>query len=86
VATESTPASALAAASTGRTSVSGLGALTRSEHEVARLVAEGWSNREIADRLVVSRRTVESHMSAIYRKLAVTTRVQVANTVLGVVG
>jgi DNA-binding CsgD family transcriptional regulator len=86
VATEPTPASALAAASTGRTSVSGLGALTRSEHEVARLVAEGWSNREIADRLVVSRRTVESHMSAIYRKLAVTTRVQVANTVLGVVG
>lgn len=85
-ATESTPASALAAASTGRTAVSGLGALTRSEHEVARLVAEGWSNREIADRLVVSRRTVESHMGAIYRKLAVTTRVQVANTVLGVAG
>ncbi len=70
----------------GRTSVSGLGALTRSEHEVARLVAEGWSNRDIADRLVVSRRTVESHMGAIYRKLAVTTRVQVANAVLGATG
>jgi DNA-binding NarL/FixJ family response regulator len=77
------PDTAGSSAATGRTSVSGLGALTRSEHEVARLVAEGWSNRDIADRLVVSRRTVESHMSAIYRKLAVTTRVQVANTVLG---
>ena len=85
-ATESTPASVPDTTSTGRTSVSGLGALTRSEHEVARLVAEGWSNREIADRLVVSRRTVESHMGAIYRKLAVTTRVQVANTVLGMAG
>jgi DNA-binding NarL/FixJ family response regulator len=85
-ATGSTPASLPDTTSTGPTSVSGLGALTRSEHEVARLVAEGWSNREIADRLVVSRRTVESHMGAIYRKLAVTTRVQVANTVLGLAG
>ncbi len=65
----------------GRPARNGLGALTRSELEVARLVAEGWSNRDIAERLVVSRRTVESHMGAIYRKLAVTTRVQVANLI-----
>ncbi|MCB0998268.1 MAG: helix-turn-helix domain-containing protein [Acidimicrobiales bacterium] len=64
-----------------RTGGRGLPTLTRSELEVARLVAEGFSNREIADRLVVSRRTVESHMGAIYRKLAVSTRVQVANVV-----
>jgi ATP/maltotriose-dependent transcriptional regulator MalT len=70
------------AAQAGRPAVTGLASLTRSELDVARLVAEGWSNRDIAERLVVSRRTVESHMGAIYRKLAVTTRVQVANLVL----
>lgn len=57
--------------------------LTRSEHTVARLVADGHSNREIADRLTVSHRTIESHMRAIYRKLAVTLRVQVTRVVLG---
>lgn len=77
-----TPGRTAGPAASSRLSVSGLSALTRSEHEVARLVADGWSNRDIADRLVVSRRTVESHMGAIYRKLAVTTRVQVAKAVL----
>ena len=60
-----------------------LSTLTRSEHTVARLVADGYSNREIADRLTVSHRTIESHMRAIYRKLAVTSRVQMAMVVLG---
>jgi len=60
-----------------------LSALTRAEHTVARLVADGWSNREIADRLTVSHRTIESHMRAIYRKLAVTSRVQIAAVVFG---
>lgn len=59
-----------------------LSALTRSERRVAHLVAEGCSNREIADRLMVSPRTIETHMRAIYRKLAVATRVQVARVVL----
>ena len=69
-------------APSGRVAVTGLQTLTRSELEVARLVSEGWSNRDIAERLVVSRRTVESHMGAIYRKLAVSTRVQVSNAVV----
>jgi DNA-binding CsgD family transcriptional regulator len=68
------------ASAASRQAVSGIDALTRTERDVAMLVAQGCSNRDIADRLVVSRRTVESHMGAIYRKLAVTTRVQVANT------
>lgn len=64
-----------------RTSVSGVGALTRSELDVARLVADGLSNTEIAERLFVSRRTVESHMGAVYRKLGVSSRVQVAQVI-----
>ena len=48
--------------------------LTERETEVLALVAEGRQNAEIADRLVVSRRTVDHHVSAILRKLGAHTR------------
>jgi DNA-binding CsgD family transcriptional regulator len=50
--------------------------LTRSEREVAHLAAGGASNNEIAAQLFVSRRTVESHLQRIYRKLDVRSRSQ----------
>lgn len=48
--------------------------LTRREREVATLAASGLANRDIAERLVVSLRTVENHLHAAYAKLGVTGR------------
>lgn len=48
--------------------------LTPSERQVALLVAEGRTNREVAAALVVSERTVEGHLSSIYAKLQVRSR------------
>jgi DNA-binding NarL/FixJ family response regulator len=52
--------------------------LTEREREVAILIANGKSNREIADRLVVGNRTVEVHVSSILSKLGFTSRSQIA--------
>jgi non-specific serine/threonine protein kinase len=52
-------------------------ALTRRELEVADLVAEGLSNKEIADRLVIAPRTAESHVEHILAKLGFTSRTQI---------
>lgn len=52
--------------------------LTRRESEVAALIAEGLSNRAIAQRLVVSDRTVEHHVAAIFDKLGFRSRAQLA--------
>ncbi len=52
--------------------------LTKREREILSLVAEGMSNREIADRLVLSPETVKSHVAAILEKLNVSDRTQAA--------
>lgn len=48
--------------------------LSDREGQILRLVADGLTNREIAERLFLSRYTVESHIKRIYRKLAVSSR------------
>ena len=53
-------------------------ALSRREREVAALVADGLTNREIAQRLFLSERTVDAHLEHIREKLAVNSRAQVA--------
>ena len=55
---------------------SGSSALTAREREILRLVAAGFSNREIAGQLNRSINTVERHIKNIYAKLAVSSRVQ----------
>ncbi|MGB5756723.1 MAG: helix-turn-helix transcriptional regulator [Acidimicrobiales bacterium] len=56
--------------------------LSPAEQVVANLVADGCTNREIGERLHVSRRTVESHIAHAFQKLNVTSRTQLAAIVL----
>jgi len=51
-----------------------LASLSERQSEVAHLVAQGMTNREIADDLVVSARTVQHHLSSIYDKTGRRTR------------
>ena len=60
---------------------SGWGALTPTERDVARLVNEGLPNRAIAERLFVSPRTVQTHLTHVYAKLGLSSRVQLAQEV-----
>ncbi|MDQ0949970.1 putative ATPase/DNA-binding CsgD family transcriptional regulator [Streptomyces phaeochromogenes] len=55
-----------------------LASLTRREREVAELVAEGLANQQIADRLVIARRTAEGHVERILGKLGFSNRSQIA--------
>ena len=56
--------------------------LTRREKEIAVLVADGLGNREIAQRLFLSKRTVDSHIEHIFAKLGFSSRIQLADWVL----
>ena len=57
---------------------SGWASLTPTEHDVVKLVSEGLANKDIATRLFVSPRTVETHLTHVYTKLGLSSRVQLA--------
>jgi CRP-like cAMP-binding protein len=62
-----------------------LAILTKAERRVAELVATGCSNVAIAEQLLVSRTTVESHLKRAYLKLGIHSRVELATTVIGAI-
>ncbi len=62
-----------------------LAALTASERKVARLAADGLTNRQIAEELVVTVKAVEWHLSRVYRKLGIRSRTRLGATI-GVTG
>ena len=60
---------------------SGVGSLSKRELEIANLVTDRLTNKEIAAALFLSDKTVESHLRSIFRKLGASSRVEVARTV-----
>ena len=67
-----------AVAGPGGCATSGADALTPTERRVATLAADGLTNRAVARALFVSEKTVETHLGAVYRKLGVSARSQLA--------
>jgi DNA-binding NarL/FixJ family response regulator len=66
---ENAPTAALATRETTRDSSTQLSLLTHREMEVLKLVAEGYTNQEIADQLVISIKTVQAHRANVMEKL-----------------
>jgi DNA-binding CsgD family transcriptional regulator len=64
------------------TSPNGLSELSPQELQVARIAARGQSNVEVAAALFVSRKTVEAHLTRVYRKLGIRSRTELARTLL----
>jgi DNA-binding NarL/FixJ family response regulator len=62
----------------GDTEAVGIDSLTERELQVARLVVDRKTNRQISAELFLSQKTVETHLRNIFRKLGVSTRVEVA--------
>lgn len=60
---------------------SGVGALSKREREIANLVTDRLTNREIAAALFLSDKTIESHLRNVFHKLGVSSRVEVARAV-----
>jgi DNA-binding CsgD family transcriptional regulator len=58
---------------------SGWASLTPAELDVVRLVAEGFTNKDVATRLFISPRTVQAHLAHVFAKLGVTSRMQLAH-------
>jgi pimeloyl-ACP methyl ester carboxylesterase/DNA-binding CsgD family transcriptional regulator len=78
VAPRPSPRAAPAPAARPRRPVTGWQALTDAERPVADLVAGGLTNREVADRLFLSRYTVETHLKHVFAKLGVSSRAELA--------
>ena len=66
-----------------RVVLTGLEALTASERRVAELAAQDLTNREIAQQLFVTARTVEGHLTSVFRKLRITSREELSAALAG---
>ncbi len=78
-----TPAASLPQDAASRAAADRLSTLTRREQEVARAVANGSSNKEIARQLGITERTVKAHTGSVFQKLNVRDRLHLALIVNG---
>ena len=75
-------AAAVGAEPPARSPEAGWSCLTPTERSVAVIIAEGTTNREAAARLYLSRHTIDYHLRQIFRKLGVTSRVELTRVVV----
>jgi DNA-binding CsgD family transcriptional regulator len=65
----------------GQARHTGVESLTEREHEIARLIVDRKTNAELADELFLSKKTIETHIRNMFRKLDVTSRAEIARAV-----